>query len=479
VSGSGGADRERPTAGPPPASRDTAPAGQRSLVTGLLRPEQGEEPSPTAGALESRRPARGLGSAELALLACAAALPVSLAAGQTLLALAALLWFYVLLRGEGRVAWPRGLLIGLLLLFAGEWLACFVNRVPGHLVDPLRKHGVLLAMPILAVVARRDPVLYRRSIAVAAVVAAIVAVYAMWQHGSGVDLLRERVLEPRGNGFMATGCFSHHLSYGGSAMLAFLAAAGLAAGGERWRGLPLVLLVPLAGGLLWCYARSAWAGTFVGLLVLVLARRGRRPVALIAIGLLAVLGILVVDSSVRARLGETFAMSEPPPRLLLFKTSLRMLADHPLGIAPGRFSELFPVYRVPGRYLSTVHAHSDPMRALLDGGPLALAGYLVLVGGIFIAAARGLRAARAEGRPAPSGPAPGEPAAVSGVRHALPAAPLAAAARHDLLLIALAAGAAYLVAGLFQTYFWDQEVVMLWVLVAAPAMTLGLRPARS
>jgi hypothetical protein len=47
------------------------------------------------------------------------------------------------------------------------------------------------------------------------------------------------------------------------------------------------------------------------------------------------------------------------------------------------------------------------------------------------------------------------------------------AARRDLLLIALAAAAAYLVAGLFQTYFWDQEVVMLWVLLAAPAMSLG------
>ena len=461
---SGDDDRERPASDPAPASASEAPAGQPSSVTGLLRPEADAGVDSTRvprGAPEVMRRALFTRAAEFALLACAALVPVSLAAGQTFLALAALLWLLVLLRTDASARWPRELLLGLLLVFAGEWLACLVNRVPAHLVDPLRKHGVLLALPILAVVARRDPVLYRRAIAVAAVVAAIVGVYAVWQHWSGVDLLRERVLEARGAGFMATGCFSHHLSYGGSAMLALLAAAGLAAGGERWRGLPLLLVPPLGLGLLWCFARSSWAGAFVGLLVLVIARRGRRPLVLVAIGLLAVLGILVADTSVRARLGETFAMSEPPPRLLLFKTSLRMLADHPLGIGPGRFSELFPIYRVPGRYLSTVHAHSDPMRALLDGGPLALAGYLVLVAGTFVAAARGLRAAAARG-------------VATGAGGMLPAA-----ARRDLLLISLAAAAAFLVAGLFQTYFWDQEVVMLWVLLAAPAMTLGGRTARS
>ncbi len=477
MSGSGGADREPPPAasppperspaGPPPAERPPvsarAPAGQRSVVTGLLKPDPGASAEPAPIAREAPAAGRGalaIRTAELAFLTFAALVPVSLAAGQTLLALSMLLWLLVLVRSGARGSWPRVLLLGLLLLFAGEWLACLVNRVPEHLDDPLRKHGVLLALPVLALVARRDPVLYRRAIAVAAVVAAIVGVYAVWQHWSGVDLLRDRVLEARGTGFMATGCFSHHLSYGGSAMLALLAAAGLAAGGERWRGLPLLLLPPLGLGLLWCYARSSWAGVLVGLLVLVLARRGRRPLVLVAIGLLAVVGILVADNSVRARLGETFAMSEPPPRLLLFKTSLRMLADHPLGIAPGRFSELFPIYRVPGRYLSTVHAHSDPMRALLDGGPLALAGYIVIVAGTFVAATRGLRNAAASGVDSGAGRS------------------LAAAARHDLLLIALAAASAFLVAGLFQTYIWDQEVVMLWVLLAAPAMTLGGRTAR-
>jgi hypothetical protein len=93
-----------------------------------------------------------------------------------------------------------------------------------------------------------------------------------------------------------------------------------------------------------------------------------------------------------------------------------------------------------------VHAHSDPLRAALDGGPLGLAGYLGLVAGSGIGAARGLRR-----RPSDSG--------------------LAGSPERDLLLIALAASSGLLVSGLFQTYFWDQEDVMLWTLLAAPAFS--------
>jgi hypothetical protein len=305
------------------------------------------------------------------------------------------------------------------------------------------------------VTARRDPVLYRRAIGLAVAMAALAACYAVWQHFTGVDLLRDRVLEARGEHFIATGMFSHHLAYGGSTMLALIAAAGLAAGGERWRGLPFALAVPIAFGLLWCYARSSWVGALTGLLALAAARRGRRPLLLVLVGVVAFMLLLVADPSVRARIREGLSLHEPPPRWLLLATSVRMLADHPLGIAPGRFDELFPVYKVPGRYLATMHAHSDPMRALLDGGPLGLAGYLVIVAGSLTLAARALAAARRA--PADS----------------VDRGRMARVARRDLLLIALAAAAAYLVAGLFQTYFWDQEVVMLWVLLAAPAMAFS------
>jgi hypothetical protein len=83
-------------------------------------------------------------------------------------------------------------------------------------------------------------------------------------------------------------------------------------------------------------------------------------------------------------------------------------------------------------------------------------GYYGLVGGALVCAAQGLRRRR-NARPS------GQMGAGDD---------LAASSQRDLLLIAMAASAAFLVSGIFQTYFWDQEDVMLWLLLAAPAFAL-------
>ena len=449
--------------GSPASSR---PAG--TLPSGILTPEPRFDRPPDP----LRRPSFN----ELLLLAFAAAVPVSVATAQILLLLFAVAWLFAWRRGHAGELEPgraRSMLVAiglaLALLFGGEWLACLVNGAFSHLPDPVRKHAVLLVLPLLAWKSIAAPEIYRRAVGMAVAVAAIVAVYASWQHFSGFDLVRQRILEPRGDVFIATGTFSHHLTYGGSVMLAFVAAAALAAGGNRWRGLPLLLAALLGLGLLWSYARSAWFGATAGLLVILAARRGGRLLGLIGAGMLGAVLVLALDPSLRERFREGFAGGlssllgggpgdapldsaagkSLPPRALLLLTSLRMLAAHPLGIGPGRFAELFPIYQVPGEYMSTVHAHCDVVRALLDGGPLTFLGYLLLVPGSALAAWRALGGERREATPSPSS-------------HV-------AAARHDILLIGLGASAAFFVAGFFQTYFWDQEDVMLWLLLAAPA----------
>ena len=427
----------------------------KSEATGLLAPGgPGAEPSSPR---ERASRITVLAAVEASLLGFALAVPLSLAAAQIFLGVFMLAW---ILSWRSTPAFrprlrPRLAPVALGLLFTGEILAALVNHSPSHLDDPFRKHGVLIALPALAAVAAARPIFYRRVIGLAAATGAIVAFYAIWQHFMGVDVIRDRALEPHSEGaFIATGAFSHHLTYGGSAMLLLIAAAGLVAGGERWRGLPAALVLPLGFGLLWSYARSAWGGAFVGVAALVSVRRGRRTLMLAAAACAAGVLALALDSTVRARVEESFRWQGTPPRLRLWQAAVRMLADHPLGIGPGRFDELFMRYWTPGRIHSTVHAHSDPLRAALDGGPLGVAGYFGLVGGALVCAARGLRRRRgADG------------AVGAGVD-------LAASSQRDLLLIAMAASAAFIVSGLFQTYFWDQEDVMLWLLLAAPAFSL-------
>ncbi len=427
---------------------DRAAGPLRSEATGLLAP--GDEP-PHPHHRTRLNPVQGF--LEASLLGFAAAVPISLAASQILLGLFVVFWIVAWRRKAIGGPFSRLTLLALVFIFAGEILAALINGTPGHVIDPFLKHGVLIALPALAAVAASRPIFYRRVVGLAAAAGVVVAFYAIWQHFRGIDVLRDRALEPYGdNVFVATGTFGHHLTYGGSVMLLLLAAVGLAAGLKAWRSPPVLLVPPLALGLLWSYARSAWGGAASGLLALLLPRRGRRALILAAISGIAVIGALVIDPSVRLRVEDAFQWRGMPPRLRLWQASLRMLADHPWGIGPGRFEELFPYYWTPGRIHSTVHAHCDLLRAALDGGPLGLAGYFLLVGGSILGATRTLRR-------------------VDRVRASLDADPHSnPAAERDLIAIALAASTAFAVAGIFQTYFWDQEDVMLWVLLAAPAL---------
>jgi len=229
-------------------------------------------------------------------------------------------------------------------------------------------------------------------------------------------------------------------------MLALLAAMGLSTSGHRRRWLGAPLLVPLVFALLWSYARSAWLGSLTAFVVLLVAgQRSIRRLAFAAVGLLiAMLLLVAVDSSVRGHVQYTLnIVHDPPPRVRIWQSTVAMLRDHPLGIAPGRFDALFPTYQVPGMYDSTVHAHSDMLRALTDGGPLALIGYGMLVP---VAAVVAWRRRRNLVR---AGPPPD--------------------AKLDLLTVAMLASVGFFVAGFLQTYFWDLEDAMFWLLLVAPA----------
>ncbi len=405
---------------------------------------------------------------EGSLLAFAACLPISVALSQLTLALLLVAWIALRLAG-GRVLrrTPGYLEIAILCLLAGGVIACLVNRVPGQLAEVIDNHAVLLALPVLAVLATQRPVIYRRAIIVAATVGAIVAIYGIWQHFAGVDLLRGTLLIAQGNVFISQGTFGHHLTYGGSMMLALVAALGLAHTGRSFRLLPAALLLPLALAVVWSYARSAWVGTLAGTTMLVvfgsLHGSVRRLLVVGTAVVVVVAGFVLGDSSVRSHIKHTLVFAqEPPPRVRIWQGTAQMLREHPLGIGPGRFATVFPEYQPPGNYDSTVHAHSDMLRALTDAGPVGLAAYLLLVPGGAVLAWRRLWRRRI-------GSATEGSRWRGGRAHRL-------AARRDLLAIAVAGSTAMFAAGLMQPYFWDLEDLMLWMLLVAPAMASTYEP---
>ncbi|MFN8547951.1 MAG: glycosyltransferase family 9 protein [Candidatus Eisenbacteria bacterium] len=280
----------------------------------------------------------------------------------------------------------------------------------------------------------------RRRATVALVVSgALAGLYGVVQHWSGRDWLHHRALENYGGGgFVAVGNLNSHLTYAGVILPLLFLALGVALdnrGARRLGTWGAALLLGL--GVLLSFTRTAWIGAAAGLAAfgLLLGRRA----ALVSLGALALIGSLaaLIEPALARRLASIF-QSADDPRWRLWQTALRIVGDHPwTGAGLGSFKTQFPLYKVPGSYMSTVHPHHDFLNALVETGLIGATAWL----SIWIAFLREA-APRVASRP--------------GVR-----------------LGAIAAVVALLAAGLGQCYSTDEEVAQVWWFVVA----LGLHEA--
>jgi O-antigen ligase len=167
--------------------------------------------------------------------------------------------------------------------------------------------------------------------------------------------------------------------------------------GSRRLAAAAALQLPLAlAALALLYARGAWIAIAVVVAAagsIVIARRGRlMRLAVPAAVAAALIGLLVVTNPLLRHLvtggidtnieGNFIEVASPRMRLEIWRRSLRMAADYPLGgIGPGNFQQVFE--RKYNRELNTdgrrgVHAHNDWLQQF---GELGLPGgiaYLIL-----------------------------------------------------------------------------------------------------
>jgi O-antigen ligase len=75
-------------------------------------------------------------------------------------------------------------------------------------------------------------------------------------------------------------------------------------------------------------------------------------------------------------------LGEGDSRLDIWRDSLAILKDHPLGIGLGNFKDVYPVYNV-SRISDTrfLYAHNDYLQLLVEAG---IPGFIALVSGFFI-----------------------------------------------------------------------------------------------
>ena len=375
-------------------------------------------------------------AATFAAVVFALAAPWTIAGSQTALGLALLVVLVGILSRRLSFPAPPWTFAAIVLLLAIMALSIPLGIDPEKSLRFFPGYAWVFLLPFLYWGLLADPRVRDRSLRALAISGALAGYYGLAQHFTTAVWESDTTpFQLASGGYIAVGTLGHHLTYAGVLLPVFFLALGLVLDSRRWFWLPVLLGVGL--GLVFSFARSAWIGLAAGLLILGFLR-GRRQFLLITGALLVGLAVLLVASPVfRERLVSLLSLGDTP-RMRLWHTSLLIARDYPwMGAGVGSFGTLFPIYRVPGYYMATMHPHSDPLNILVETGILGLLAWLTVWAVFF----------RETGQ------------SRQGPRVWLPDA--------------LRAGmGAMLIAGLGQCYVADEEVAQVWLFLATAALVL-------
>jgi O-antigen ligase len=272
----------------------------------------------------------------------------------------------------------------------------------------------------------------RRALGVLLVSSAVVAVYS-----SAVFMLHGATFDHRSRGPVG-----HYMTFAGQLLLFVSAAVPVAimARERAWRwgaGASAALgTIALAG----TFTRSAWIGLGVSLAVILSALRPRwLPVLAVVFGVV----YLLAPVSYRERLQSAFDPHHPMnlERTYMWDAGQRMFHDHPLtGVGLQDLHSIYDRYRSPQAHERAGHLHSVPVQIAATMGIVGLLAFAALYLALLNCAASGLREMLRT------------PAVETGLRVGV-----------------LAGLIGFLVAGLFEWNFGDEELLFLLFTLAGLA----------
>lgn len=373
----------------------------------------------------------------IALFGMAASVQFSIAAAQSLLAVAVVCWLGLLITQRERLQIPR--FFWPLIAYAGATLisAAFSANPRLSLVD-CKQLVLFLVVPITYrfVSARRGSLL----LTIVMTLGAASAAYGIFQYG----LLHYDQLSQRPQGTLG-----HYMTYSGLLMLVIGVAVAKLLFGRDDRVWPALVMPALVLAIALTSTRTAWVGVCAGAAVLLTLKDFRLLALLPVIGAIT---FAAAGPAITQRLMSTFDSKDPTrrDRLAMLREGEHMVRAHPwVGVGPNMVEELYGQYRVPEAVQAVnPHLHNVPMQIAAERGLPALALWLSFVGLLGFDLAQALRT------------------------------------RHERVLAAtaLAALVSMLAAGLFEYNFGDSEFLMLFlVLVTLPfaALRPPLPSARS
>jgi putative inorganic carbon (hco3(-)) transporter len=310
-----------------------------------------------------------------ALLGFAAALQISIAVAQSLLALTVVLLVILLVRRQER---PRVPAFFWPLAAYGAWtlLSAATSIDPREGFSDSRQLLLLLIIPAVYRLAEG-----RRALRVADVIITVGALSAL------AGIIQYGIFNFDHLGRRPQGAMGHYMTYSGLLMLVIVAGAArlmFRRSDRIWTALVMPALLVALGLTL---TRGAWVGAFLGLGVL-FALRDFRTLAVLPV--VAAIFVALAPAAVTDRMYSMFDLNDPSnrDRVAMARSGARMIQDHPLtGVGPNMVPRVYEQYRDPlAVNPTTPHLHNVPLQIAAERGLPALAIWLWFL----IVAARGL-----------------------------------------------------------------------------------------
>jgi O-antigen ligase len=364
-----------------------------------------------------------------ALVGSAGALQFSIAAGQTLLAIAIACWIVVLVMnrepvGAPAMFWPLAVYAALTVLSAA------FSPLPRTSLVDCKQLVLFLLVPMTYRLMNRS-----RAEALLTVVMSLGAVSA------AVGIFEFGILHFDGLGRRPQGTLGHYMTYSGLLMLVICVAMARILFSRRERTWAMLVMPALLVAVAVSLSRNAWIGVCVAAALLLLLKDFR---LLAVLPVVAAIFFGIAPTTMQARFMSIFNKNDNLDRVAMILEGRHMIRDHPmLGVGPNMVQQLYAEYRVPYAVQKVnPHLHNVPVQIAAERGLPALAAWLTFIGLLVVELGRRFR--RSEQR--------------------------------FFAAVALASVVAMLAAGMFEYNFGDSEFLMLFLILVTLPFAVARNP---
>ena len=211
--------------------------------------------------------------------------------------------------------------------------------------------------------------------------AMLAGIYGIFQFFNGVEYLRDKSLSPYGNFYRSIGGYSFFLTFAGNQLLVFAIVFAFFLSDKNSKKTRIFLIVSgiiIILSIMTTFGRSAWLG--VGLIILLGTFIVNKKYFLYSIILLST-GILIlffISPEFKDRFISMFYVSNTNQyRLTIWGTAWNMFIHHPFfGTGHGFFQDYFQIFKAPGLYDRSGHAHNDFLNVAATTGIFGLVSWL-------------------------------------------------------------------------------------------------------